>query len=346
VRTLLPQLRRWISRGERFALATVVRVEGSAPRAPGESLIISADGLHFAGAVSSGCLENEVLECAGEVLRSGRMQRLHFGPDGVFPWREGLSCGGRIEVSVEPWWGCLLDEDQQGIAELVMACLEDDLGCFVLSRGGDHYAEDSEGLGTGRRQRFEAGLLERARGLLQAGCESSISGEGDESVVIRLIHPRRRLALAGAVDLAVRIVPLARAAGYRTVVLDPRRAYASDERFSEAPDELLCGWPGELIPGLGLGTRDAALVLSHDPKIDDPALIAFLRCGVAYIGALGSVNSHSKRLSRLREQGVEETELARIEGPAGLKLGVDAASVAMGIMAGVVRGVRRAPFPG
>lgn len=341
MRILLPQLRRWIGRGERFALATVVRVEGSAPRAPGESLIISADGLHFAGAVSSGCLENEVLEAASAVLASGRMQRLYFGPDGVFPWREGLSCGGRIEVSVEPWWGCLGDDDLRGIAELVMACLEDDLGCFVLSRGGDHYAEDAEGLGTGRRQCFDAGLLERARRLLQAGNESQCAGEGEETVVIRLIHPRRRLAIAGAVDLAVRLVPLARAAGYRTVVADPRRAYASDERFPEAPDELLCGWPGELIPGLHLGPRDAALALSHDPKIDDPALISILRSEVGYIGALGSVTSHSRRLARLREQGVEESQLSRIEGPAGLKLGVDAASVAMGIMAGVVRGARR-----
>ncbi len=341
MRTLLPQLRRWIGRGERFALATVVRVEGSAPRAPGECLIISEDGLHFAGAVSSGCLENEVLEAAGAVLRSGRMQRLHFGPDGVFPWREGLSCGGRIEVSVEPWWGCLAEEDLQGVGELVMACLEDDLGCLVLSRGGDHYAEDAEGLGTGRRQCFDSGLLETARGLMQAGSESQCVGEGEETVVIRLIHPRRRLAISGAVDLAVRVVPLARAAGYRSVVIDPRRAYASEERFPEAPDELLCGWPGELIPGLQLGPRDAALVLSHDPKIDDPALVALLRTGVGYVGALGSVTSHSKRLARLREQGVEESLLPRIEGPAGLKLGVDAASVAMGIMAGVVRGARR-----
>lgn len=338
MRTLLPQLMRWTEEKRRFALATVVKVSGSTPRSLGSTLIVAEDGLHFAGAVSSGCLENEVLEASPAVLSGDEVRVLRFGPGGVFPWDEGLTCGGHSEVRLEPWWGCSSNPAHQEVAAFVLQCMEADEGVFVLSAGPSHFACSQGGRAVGEKEAFSAATLAEAGQALQRGASSySLSVEGAD-VFVRLIHKRRTLLLVGAVDLAVRITALATVLDYRTVVLDPRRAYATAERFSGAePDLFLCGWPDALIPGLGLGKRDAALVLSHDPKIDDPALIALLEGRVAYIGALGSAGSHQKRLQRLGALGVSAEALQRIEGPAGIKLGIEAEAVALGIMAGVVR---------
>jgi xanthine dehydrogenase accessory factor len=110
------------------------------------------------------------------------------------------------------------------------------------------------------------------------------------------------------------------------------------DRFREEPDERICKWPQEPIASVGLGPRDAAVVLTHDPKIDDPALLALLRTRVGYVGALGSRKSHAERLERLEAIGETATSLARISGPAGLHLGTpDAAGIAVGVLAGILQ---------
>lgn len=342
MRALLPQLLAWTFAGERLALATVVRAEGSSPRVPGECLLACADGLRFAGSVSSGCLESEVLEAAVQVLREGSLRTLRFGPDGTPPWSDGLSCGGNMEVRVEPWWGCTGRPGDAAVADFVLAHLQADHACAVLSRGQQHLALSASGASAGDASGFEAQLRLKAIEALSSGDEAlCLQDAGREPVFIRLIHARRRLLLVGASDLAVRLVPLARAAGLHVSLIDPRRAYADPARFPVVPDSLSCAWPGRDAPLPFLGARDAALVLSHDPKIDDPALLALLSGPCGYIGALGSATSHASRLHRLRAAGASDSDLARIEGPAGPRLGRDADAVALGLLAGVVRGTRR-----
>lgn len=334
-----PQLKPWIDAGEPFALATVVAVSGSAPRSPGSCMAVSADGSRFFGSVSSGCLDVEVVEAAREVVQSGGTKRLRFGPDGSPPWTDGLSCGGWIDVRVDPWWGCHPNEEVRCIGPVVAQWMDKDEAGIVLSNDTHHLAIDAGGNVFGERSRFDQALIDRALNHLrneQPSIEWSDTTSG--AVFVRAYRCRPRLLIVGAVDVAVHLVPLARETGFAVSVLDPREAFALAERFTSQPDELTCGWPQDNIATKQLGPRDAAVVLTHDPKIDDPALLALLDTNAGYIGALGSSRSHAARLERLQAAGADADSPARIVGPAGLHLGTpNAAGIALGIIAGIAQ---------
>lgn len=331
------QLLQWCESGRGFAIASVTRVEGSAPRSPGATLIVAADGTDFAGSVSAGCLENEVIEAAVEVVSTGRMRVLRFGPEGCPPWQDGLSCGGGVEVRVDPWFGQMGRDDMSALALAIPGWLETGQAAVVLSRGEHHYGFALGEDGVGDRAAFANFEIEEARRHLESGRGSGICEFGGAPVFVRTLLPEPRLLLVGAVDTAVQLVALATTAGYACTVVDPRANYLKPERFHVPPAGLIQAWPKD-FSAHGLTPRDSAIVLSHDPKIDDPALVALLATQVGYIGALGSQRSHAKRLERLRAQGVTESQLARIEGPAGLRLGTfDATGIALGMLAGVIR---------
>lgn len=331
------QLQDWIERGEPFALATIVRVEGSTPRPPGATLLISATGGRFAGSVSAGCLDNEVIQAAAEVLASGRHRVLHFGPDGVPPWQDGLSCGGRIELRLDPWFGCIARPEMQTLAGQLREWLRSGTAAVLLSRGDRHFGFDLAGQAAGDREAFAGEELASARSRLENGGQCSLEVSGASPAFVRPLLLRARLVLIGAVDTAVHLVAFARHAGFECIVLDPRQYYAQPERFAVAPDRLVQAWPQDFA-AFALNPRDAALVLTHDPKIDDPALLALLRTRVGYIGALGSQRSHASRRERLKKLGAAESAIDRIEGPAGLRLGAaDAVGIALGMLAGIVR---------
>jgi len=338
VRSLYRTLRNWNLSGRPFALATVLSTDGSSPRVPGACLLVDATGEQFAGAVSSGCLENDVIAMASEVIEKGGHRIMHFGPEGAPPWIEGLSCGGGIRVRIEPWWGCRPEQELRALASFVVDALGAERGLVVLSRADSHAALDAAGNRAGQVALFSEADWLLAAETLRAGGGLRLESSGTEELIVRPCLPRRRLHIVGAVEIAVRLVPLAKHAGYRTVVVDPRRAYANPSRFEEAPELLLCESPAELARREPLGPRDALLVLSHDPRIDDEALQAYLAGAVGYVGALGSKTSHAKRLERLRQAGLGETHLARIEGPAGLRLGrAEPGVIALGMLAGIVR---------
>jgi xanthine dehydrogenase accessory factor len=160
---------------------------------------------------------------------------------------------------------------------------------------------------------------------------------------IEVWNPRPRLLVIGAVHTAQELVPLARAAGYEVTVIDPRTAFSTPARF---PDTILLhDWPNEAVATLAPDRRTAILTLSHDPKIDDPALQAALRSEAFYIGALGSRRTHAKRLERLKEAGFDDAALARIRGPVGLAIGASTpVEIAISIMAEITAVLRRAPL--
>ncbi len=331
------QLLAWIERGEPFALATVIRVEGSTPRAPGATLLISATGERFAGSVSAGCLDHEVIQAAAEVLASGRHRILHFGPDGVPPWQDGLSCGGRIELRLDPWFGSIARPEMQALAGQVRRWLRSGAEAVLLSRGDRHFGFDLAGQAAGDREAFAGDELASARTRLENGGQCSLDVTGASPVFVRPLLRRPRLLLVGAVDTAAHLVAFARDAGFESIVLDPRQFYAQPERFTVAPDQLIQSWPRDFA-AFAFNARDAALVLTHDPKIDDPALLALLQTKIGYIGALGSPRSHAGRRERLKKLGAAESAIDRIEGPAGLRLGAaDAVGIALGMLAGIVR---------
>jgi xanthine dehydrogenase accessory factor len=176
-----------------------------------------------------------------------------------------------------------------------------------------------------------AGILDEAFRFDQSGVH------GDEFV--HVYNPPLRLVIIGAVHIAQGVIPMALQAGYDITVIDPRGAFATGERFPGVA--LHAEWPDEILPKLGLDARTAFLALTHDPKIDDPALAMALKSKVFYIGALGSKKTQDSRIDRLRALGFDDGQLARIHGPIGLAIGAKgAAEIAISIMAEMTKALR------
>ena len=307
----------WHRDGVGAALATVVETWGSAPRRVGAQLAIGADG-RIEGSVSGGCVEGAVIVEALEALEDGEHRLLTFGVSDDDAFAVGLACGGTIRVLVEPV-GTALPEDL--LAELVAA---------RAARQPVAYEVD---LASGTRRLLHDAYPDRMR-MDRSGFEE----DGETFVAVH--NPPLRLIVVGAVHIAQALVPMARIAGYDPAVIDPRETFASADRF---PDTRLShDWPDEAVAELGLDTRTALVLLTHDPKLDDPALQAGLAAHCFYIGALGSTRTHAKRVTRMQAAGFDDAQIARIHGPVGLDIGAASpAEIAVSIlseMTAVLRG--------
>ncbi len=307
---------KWHRAGKGAALATVVETWGSAPRRVGSQLAISGQG-EIAGSVSGGCVEGAVVAEALDAIEEGRPVLLEYGVSDGDAFAVGLACGGTIRVLVEPVGGHL---PEPLLADLVAA------------RAARRPVAVLTGMGRRPRLEFE-GHEERFR-MDRSGFEA----DGETFVCIH--NPPLRLIVVGAVHIAQALVPMARIAGYDPVIVDPRESFASAERFPG--ERLVHEWPDEGVRGFGLDARTALVLLTHDPKLDDPALEEALRSEVFYIGALGSSRTHARRVERLRERGFTEAEIARIHGPVGLDIGAAGpAEIAVAILAEMTRVLRR-----
>lgn len=307
----------WHKAGTGAALATVVQTWGSAPRRTGSQLVVSGDG-RIEGSVSGGCVEGAVVAEALEALQDGKHRLLEFGVSDEDAFAVGLACGGTIKVLVEP------------VGSALPAELLEELVAARTSRTPAAYEVN---LATGSRRLTRSGYPDRMR-MDRSGLEE----DGETFVAVH--NPPLRLVCVGAVHIAQALVPMARIAGYDPVIIDPRTAFASAERF---PGEtLMDDWPDEAVEKLGLDTRTALVLLTHDPKLDDPALQAALAADVFYIGALGSKKTHAARVARMQEAGFTEDQIARIHGPIGLDIGAASpAEIAVSIlseMTAVLRG--------
>ncbi len=180
--------------------------------------------------------------------------------------------------------------------------------------------------------------LEKAFRFDQSGVQKTDDGER----FVTIHNPPLRLVITGAVLIAQSLIPMAKAVGYDIWVVDPRGAFATGARF---PDIALHSeWPDDIIPKIGLDARTAFMALTHDPKIDDPALELVLASDAFYIGALGSRKTQGARMERLRTKGFNEQQLARINGPIGLDIGaVGASEIAISIMAAMTKALRQGP---
>lgn len=299
----------WHRAGAGSALATVVETWGSAPRRVGAQLAIAGDG-RIEGSVSGGCVEGAVIMEAMEALEDGQHRLLEYGVSDDDAFAVGLACGGTIRVLVEPV-GRSLPEPM--LADLVAARAER------------------------RALAYEVNVKTGARHVVTDGHEARLrmdrSGfEEDGETFVAVHNPPLRLIVVGAVHIAQALVPMARLAGYDPVVIDPREAFASDSRF---PGEtILHDWPDEAVAALGLDARTALVLLTHDPKLDDPALEAALRADCFYIGALGSTRTHAKRFDRMQAAGFSDEVIGRIHGPIGLDIGAAGPSeIAVAILA-------------
>ncbi len=299
--------------------AVVTRVRGSAPRPEGATLIATADG-RMAGSVTGGCVEAAVVLEIQEAIRTGRSKLVTYTVSDDQAWEVGLSCGGTIDVLVEP-----------SVRPEVLAAAE--------SRHGAMVASVLAGAALGAPAPEVAALIAKHRSeapeMLSCRTVELPMPAGPVSVFLEAFPLPPRLVIVGAVHLAEVLVRMAAPVGYRTIVTDGRAALLTRDRFPGA-DELILGWPQETLPQLGLDAGTAVCVLTHDPKFDEPALRLALRSEAGYVGAIGSRKTQAARRTRLREEGFSEQDIARLHGPIGLDLGGRApAEVALAILAEV-----------
>jgi len=298
VHELSATIQRWRARGDRIALATVVATRRSAPRPVGSKLVVSERG-ELLGSVSGGCVESDVAVQAAEVIADGAPRLLTYGIADEQAWSIGLPCGGEIDVFVERFGGELRDEP--GVTLTVL-----------------------DGERAGERQVVPLDAFERG--------PSRVLELDGETVFADVVAPPPSLVVVGAVDTAEELCRAAKALGWRTTVIDPRPALVTRERLP-SPDELVTSWPDTLEAH----EDTAVVVLTHEERLDVPALTAAFASPAFYVGAIGSRRTQEKRRVRLLDAGISEEQLDRLAGPAGLDLGAHTpAETAVSILAEVL----------
>ncbi len=286
-------------KGEPLALATVVSTWGSAPRPRGSHMLVHADG-RFEGSVSGGCVEGDILDTAAQVIAGAPFAVKTYGVADDSAWQVGLPCGGEISVMVQPVSAEGFDPEL--------------FDRIAAARAAGESLTVTTDLSTGH-----------------ADLRPQETGE----MFVNRYDPPRRLLIVGAVQIAQSLAALATTLGIAVVVIDPRGRFLTEERFPGVT--LDDRWPDEAVAAWKPGRATAVVTLSHDIKIDDPALIAALASDAAYVGALGSRRSHAARRERLAASGVDADQLDRIDGPVGIDIGaIGPAEIALSIAAAMV----------
>lgn len=332
---VIADIDRW--QGQPVALATVIETWGSAPRKVGAKMALTPAG-EMAGSVSGGCVEGAVFAAGVETLESGQPQLLTFGVTDETAWDVGLACGGNIRVFVEPLAPPLyavlrnLTLVDEGLAAAtVIAGPAAWLGQKVVW-GPAGVAFDNLPAAL-REQALPAAQQALAQGRSR---RLSLTQPQPCELFVEAILPLPTLIMVGGVHIAIALTHMARALGYRTIVIDPRRAFGSAARFPHA-DQLIQAWPDRALSQVKLNQSTAVAMLTHDPKIDDPALKIVLPSAAFYVGALGSQATQTKRRQRLADAGIPAHLINRIRGPIGLDINAQTPEeIALSIMAEIV----------
>jgi xanthine dehydrogenase accessory factor len=332
----------WLTAGRKVALATVARTWGSSSRPAGSKLAVD-DAAEFVGSVSGGCIEGAVIQEALEVMEGGGSRVLSFGVSDETAWEVGLACGGKIEVLVE---AVVPDPGGAGVTRGV---LEDLLAArrgrrqVVLATplaGGVHRLLAVGAAGDGAASPEDAALATAAIEVARRDQAEVVETAGG-AVLLEPHLPPLRLVIVGAVHVAQPLAEMAGLAGFAVTIVDPRRAFATPARFPG--QTLVVGWPDAAVTELAPEPRTAVVTLTHDPKLDDPALVAALASPAFYVGCLGSTKTHAARRTRLGERGVPAAALDRLHGPIGLRIGARTpAEIAVSILAEIVAALRGA----
>ncbi len=333
---ILPQLNEWQNAGKKIALATVIKTWGSAPRVIGSAMAVSAD-MEMCGSVSGGCVENDVVKESLEVLKSGQPKILNYGVSDEDAWSVGLSCGGQIRIYVEPFiaqgeeadvWEKLYLSTQQNEACVLVSRLrgEESAHALVYPRGRIYGKLSQEEIEKAAIQKV---YKERKNQLIE------IAGE---PYFAQVFPPKSQMIIVGAAHLTADLVDLAQQFDFETIVIDPRGIFTQKTHFKTKPDQSFEDWPAEVLPKFILDNYTYAVLLTHDPKIDDQAIHLLLRSDVAYIGALGGRKTQGKRRTRLLEAGFTEEEVNKIKGPVGIDINAKKPrEIALSILAEVIQ---------
>jgi xanthine dehydrogenase accessory factor len=321
VRDIVDGLIAWRAEGIAFAVATVVRTWQSAPRPPGAAMAVNERG-EVLGSVSGGCVEGAVYAAAEEVIKTGKGRQLTYGVSDGDAIEAGLTCGGTIEVLVQPSVA-LTDLD------LVLAAIREGRPVATVSIADNQLVVwPGRAVGTlGGDPGLDYAAKQQAAGMLPVGATGTIRlgahGEqrmDDVEVFVQTFLPPPRMIVFGAIDFAGAVARIGGFLGYHVTVCDARPVFATRQRFPSV-DELIVQWPHRYLESTAVDERTVLCVLTHDPKFDVPLLEVALRTPARYIGVMGSRRTHADRVSRLREAGVSEAQLHRLSAPIGLDLG-------------------------
>jgi xanthine dehydrogenase accessory factor len=333
----------WLDERRRVVAATLVETVGSAPLDPGAEMLVD-DLQRIEGSVTGGCVEGALVQEAGEVLAGAPPRVATYGISNAQAAGVGLMCGGTVRVFVHE-----LTAHREAL-EAAAAAIDEERPVALATvldgpAGGAKMAVTEDGVagGLGVTELLDRNVARDARGFLDEGRSAvrryGAGGEemgADLRVAIQAFASPPSMVIFGAIDFSAALAALADTVGYRVTIVDAREAFARSPRYAEHA-EVVVDWPDRHLAGRTLGPRDAVLVFTHDPKFDEPALVAALASGAGYIGALGSRRTHADREERLRAAGVPEEELARISSPCGLDLGARTpAETAISILAEIL----------
>ena len=291
----------WENTGTEMALAIVLKTWGSSPRQPGSMMLIREDG-HLVGSVSGGCVEGAVIVGSRQIMKENKTEVMEFGVADEDAWSVGLSCGGKISVFV-----CPRNRIEEGLFQKL---------CNV-------------------KNSRESIILECDT---QKGSISIINDKATENdnVFNIKVTAKPRLLIVGAVHISQHLIPMAKEAGFDVLLIDPRSHFGTSERFPEV--EVSNDWPDEALKKVKLSDKDCLVTLTHDPKIDDPALQIALASPLFSICCLGSKRTHAARKNRLLNSGITEQQFDRIHGPAGLDINAKTpAEIAVSILAELIK---------
>ncbi|HEV2014210.1 MAG TPA: XdhC family protein [Candidatus Dormibacteraeota bacterium] len=324
MRDVVAEVKAWIDSGDPVAVATVISTWGSAPRPAGSRMAISQSG-KIAGSVSGGCLEGEVFEQAQAILKGKPAALFHYGVSDDLAWTVGLSCGGEIDVLVEPL---------SKVHRELIGALEAERPVVLKTDVGQ----------TPGAQQLLTSADPDVPELLEH--ETPVRRDG---LFLEPFPRPPELFIFGGSHVAIPLTRLASAIGFRVTVVDARSKFAGRDRFPEAR-RVIHAWPDEVLKDLPMDGSTYVVILTHDPKFDDPTITAALRGRPRYIGAIGSKKTHRDRVARLTASGVSPAEIQRVHAPIGLDLGAQTAEeTALAILSQMVavrHGKQGGPMPG
>lgn len=325
---IVSSIRKLNREGQTLAIATVINTWKSSPRPVGSALIISENG-EMTGSVSGGCVEGAVVKKALEISKSQKAEVLHFGVTDADAWEVGLSCGGALDVFVQPFYPEAIWHEMDELLKkdegfMLLSTLDDTPRYSILRASGESIGAT-----------FEKSLLPELEQAFYEG-DSRVLNSGN--YFVQVFPKKPAMLLIGSAHITVELTELAHMFGFETILIDPRATFASKTQYRIKPQTIHVKWPQELLPNLKLDKNTYAVILSHDPKIDDEALKILLKSGVAYIGALGSRKTHAKRIERLKEYGFSSEEIDGIYAPIGIDIGSKLPrEIALSVMAEIIK---------
>ena len=350
---------KWLDGGDDVALAQIMQAFGSSPRKPG-SVMAYAEAGGLSGSVSGGCVEGAVIDSMLDCLASGarRTETFHASFTDEAEFEEvGLACGGGMEILVSKLqprlFACEREELRLGNEYVRVSGIDVEADFLLTRRAG--MVEGLSCLELGKWflcmpesvQEQEKWYIEVAKAVVEQLEKSSCMSDqkklqsagtgkvacGEHLFFYHKVMPKPKLICIGGVHISVHLTQMAKMLGYHTVVIDPRSVFSTEERFHFV-DELWREWPQKAFGHLTLDGATAVCVLTHDPKIDVPALAAAIHSPAFYIGCLGRTTTQLDRWQALREEGFTDEEIRRVHGPIGLELGGrEPAEIALAIMA-------------